>query len=74
MQINFLKEDIKFLIALKAKFFQKEIRHMKEIKISTLKQRFQRLPIALAHVKVGNTYKNLLNIIRQLIYFLYRAK
>ena len=52
---------------MKAKFFQKEIRHMKEIKISTLKQRFQRLPIALAHVKVGNTSKNLLNKIRQII-------
>ena len=34
----------------------------------------QRLPIALEQVKVGNTPKNLLNKIRQTIYFLYRRK
>ena len=34
----------------------------------------QRLPIALAQVKAGNTSKNLLNETRQLIYSLYRAK
>ena len=34
----------------------------------------QRLPIALAHVKAGNTFKNLLNEIRQIIYYFYRAK
>ena len=34
----------------------------------------QRLSIALAQVKAGNTSKNLLNEIRQIIYFLYRAK
>ena len=34
----------------------------------------QRLLIALAQVKVGNTSENLLNEIRQIIYFLYRAK
>ena len=32
---------------------------------------FQRLPIALAQVKVGNTSENLLNEIRQIIYSLY---
>ena len=35
---------------------------------------FQRLPIALAQVKAGNTSENLLNEIRQIIYSLYRAK
>ena len=35
---------------------------------------FQRLPIALAQVKVGNTSENLLNEIRQITYDLYRAK
>ena len=35
---------------------------------------FQRLPIALAQVKVGNTSENLLNEIRQITYYLYRAK
>ena len=34
----------------------------------------QRLPIALALVKSGNTSENLLNEIRQIIYFLYGAK
>ena len=34
----------------------------------------QRLPIALAQVKSGITSENLLNEIRQIIYFLYQAK
>ena len=34
----------------------------------------QRLPISLAQVKAGNTFENLLNEIRQIIYSLYRAK
>ena len=34
----------------------------------------QRLPIALAQVKAGNTSENLLNEIRKIIYSLYRAK
>ena len=34
----------------------------------------QRLPIALAQVKAGNTSGNLLNEIRQILYSLYRAK
>ena len=34
----------------------------------------QRLPIALAHLKAGNTSENLLNEIRQIIYSLYREK
>ena len=34
----------------------------------------QRLLIALAQVKAGNTSENLLNEIRQIIYSLYRAK
>ena len=34
----------------------------------------QRLPIALAQVKVGNTSENVLNEIRQIIYALYRPK
>ena len=37
-------------------------------------QMLQRLPIALAQVKVANTSENLLNEIRQIIFFLYRAK
>ena len=34
----------------------------------------QRLPIALAQVKAGNTCENLLNEIRKIIYSLYQAK
>ena len=34
----------------------------------------QRLPIALAQVKPANTYENLLNKIKQIIYYLNRAK
>ena len=34
----------------------------------------QRLPIALAEAKAGNTSENLLNEIRQIIYSFYRAK
>ena len=44
------------------------------LKILTPKQMHQRLPIALAQVKAGNTSENLLNKIRQMIYSLYRAK
>ena len=35
---------------------------------------FQRLPIALGQVKAGSTSKNLLNEIRQIIYFLYHEE
>ena len=34
----------------------------------------QRLPIASAQVKAGTTFQNILNKIRQIIYYLYRAK
>ena len=43
----------------------------KRIKILSPNQMLQRLPIALAQVKAGNTSENLLNEIRQIIYFLY---
>ena len=38
------------------------------------KQIIEKLPIALAQVKAGNTSKNVLNEIRQIIYSLYQAK
>ena len=34
----------------------------------------KRLPIALAQVKAGNNSKNLLNKIKQIVYYLYRSK
>ena len=44
------------------------------VKILTPKQMFQRLPTVLAQVKASNTSGNLLNEIRQIMCFLYRAK
>ena len=44
------------------------------LKILTPTQMLQRLPIALAQVKAGNTSSNLLNEIRQIRYYFYRAK
>ena len=39
------------------------------LKILTPKQMLQRLPIALAQVKAGNNSENLLNIIRNYLFF-----
>ena len=41
------------------------------IKLLTSRQMFQRLPIALAQLKAGNTFENLLNVIKQIMYSLY---
>ena len=46
----------------------------KRTKILTPKQMLRKLPIALAQVKAGSTCENVLNEIRQIIYYLYRAK
>ena len=46
----------------------------KRLKILNRKQLLQRLPIILVQVKAGNTSKNLLNEICQIIYSLYLAK
>ena len=40
----------------------------------TPKQMLQRLPIALAEVRAGNTSENLRNEIRQILYSLYQEK
>ena len=44
------------------------------LKILTLTQMLQRLPIAPAQVKLGNTSENILNEIHQMISVLYQAK
>ena len=44
------------------------------LKILTPKQMIQRLPIALAQVKAGYNSQNLLNEIRQIIYYLLITK
>ena len=48
--------------------------HWKVLKILTLKQILQRVPIAFAQVKESNTSENLLNEIRQIAYSLYQPK
>ena len=45
-----------------------------DFKILTSRQMLQRLSIALAQLKAGNTSGNLLNELIQIIYSLYRAK
>ena len=44
------------------------------LKILTPKQMLQRLPIALAQIKAGNSSKSLLNEISQIVYSLYQSK
>ena len=44
----------------------------KGLKILSPKQMLLRIPIALAQVKSGNTYENLLNEIRKILYSLHR--
>ena len=48
--------------------------HGDELKISISKQVLQRLSIAFAQVKAGNTSENLLNETCQIIHSLYHAK
>ena len=48
-----------------------DAKHGKALKILATKQMLYSLPIALAQVKAGNTSENLLNEIRQIIYYLY---
>ena len=43
----------------------------KGLKILISNQMFKRLPIALAQIKAGNNSENLLNEIRQIVYYLY---
>ena len=64
------------LMTVLQKHLKLDIKQFKEkkIKILTLKQMLQRLPIALAQAKVGNTSEKLLNEIRQIIYSLYQAR
>ena len=52
-EVIILFDDCTTIIS-KAKY---EVRHRKRLKILTLRQMLQRLPIALAQVKAGNTYK-----------------
>ena len=57
-------------IVSEAKF---KAKYGKRLKMLTPKQMLQRLSIVLAQVKAGNTSENLLNGIKQIMCFLYRA-
>ena len=48
-----------------------KVKYENGLKILSPKQMFQRLPISLAQGKAGNTSKNLLNKIHQIIYCIY---
>ena len=52
----------------------KKATEVKGPKILTPEQMLQGLPIALGQVKAGNNSENLLNRIRQIVYFLYQSK
>ena len=54
--------------------FSDKVSDHSNLKILSPKQILQRLPIALAKVKAGNTSENLLNEIKKILYYLYRAK
>ena len=49
-------------------------KHGTGLKILTPEQKLQRLLIALAQVKVGNSSESLLNEIRKIIYSLHQSK
>ena len=51
-----------------------DLKDGKGLKILALKQMLQRLPTALAELKIGNTCEILLNKIHQIIYYLYQEK
>ena len=53
---------------------KKKEQRVAKLKILIPKQMLQRLPIALAKVKVGNNSESLLNEIMQIIYPLYQSK
>ena len=57
-----------------AKVSDREVSDALSLKILTPKQILQKLSIALAEVKAGNTSENLLNDIHQIIYFSYEQE
>ena len=70
------KEAIKFFDDYSSMVSEAKLKTTKETRLKTLtpKQLFQRLPIAIAHVKAGDNSENLLNEIRQIVYSLYQLK
>ena len=77
--INFFKDYVKMILDTGYKEKQDGTKQNETkqdvagLKILTPKQMLQRLPIALAQVKVGNNSESLLNDIRQIVYSLYQS-
>ena len=68
-------EDLELTLnALKSEILPIKEKQGKGLKILSLKQMIQRLPIALAQLNAGKTSENLLNEISQIIYLLYATK
>ena len=75
--ITFSKVEKEFLMLLIVNIFPIKTKstgfsNHSNLKTLTPKQMLQRLPIALAQVKPGNTYQNGLNEIKKIIYSLYQ--
>ena len=64
-----MKEDVLFINAFKVGIFSIKETKGEGIRMLTPKQMLQRWPVALAQIKAGNTSENLLNEIRQIIFF-----
>ena len=71
--INFFRDYIEILSDANYNAKQNETKGL-GLKILSLKQMLQRLPIALVQVKAGNNSEILLNEIRQIVYSLYQSK
>ena len=71
--VNFFKDYVEMLSDANYNAKQNKTEG-KGLKILTTRQMLQRLPIALAQVKAGNTSENLLNEIKKIIYSLYQSK
>ena len=71
--INFFRDYIEMLSDANYDARKNETKG-KGLKILTLKQMIQRLPIVLAQLKAGNNSESLLNEIRQIMYSLYQSK
>ena len=63
-----------FPIKIKGTGFSEKVLDYSNLKILTPKQTHQRLPIALAQLKAGNTSEKLIDEIRKSIHSLYRGK
>ena len=78
---NFFESREKILDAFESKIFLTKSKGAgilnpdpSKLKVLTPKKMLQRLPIALAQVKAGNSSEILLNEIRQIVYSLYQSK